>query len=116
LIKKLPAESLNPASVLPLLAGHGAELGVAALVLEQLAATPTLLLDARARIIVAVVGVMQCLPTLIAAGEVAQVFAWWPLAIDEARALIAWLRITPAPIDGIGHARLAAHQIPTVEH
>jgi hypothetical protein len=70
---KLPAESLNPASVLPLLAGHGAELGVAALVLEQLAATPTLLLDARARIIVAVVGVMQCLPTLIAAGEVAQV-------------------------------------------
>ena len=79
--------------------------------LEHLAATPTFPLDARA----AVVGVTQCLPTLIAAGEVAHVFAWWPLAIDEARALIARLRITPAPFDGIGHARLAAHQIPTVE-
>ena len=103
--------SAKSASVLALPAGHRAELGVAALVIEHLAATLTLPLGARGRVIAAVVGVMQCPPT-----EVAHVFAWWPLAIDEARALIAWLRITPAPFDGIGHARLAAHQIPTVEH
>ena len=81
--------SAKSASVLALPAGHRAELGVAALVIEHLAATLTLPLGARGRMIAAVVGVMQCPPTLIAADEVAHVFAWWPLAIDEARALIA---------------------------
>jgi hypothetical protein len=44
-----PRNNRSSRLLLPLLAGHGAELSVAALVLEHLAATLTLPLDARAR-------------------------------------------------------------------